>query len=185
MSYYFGDRFVESVEQRAKNEGTLIRSGNYLPDVLSSLVLEYSCIDKSGLKQLLDMIHTFHIMGDMSVSIGGQNRSCVLHNRMLGEWTIPFNIHCAAINMSFHIPVEDVMQYVKCGDIAPESDAMRVICETFGYIGTDYAASLNSGVLMMRSFFDYCIWPINRIDAPARLHVADSYDSDDDSDGEY
>lgn len=179
MSYYFRERFIESTKRRAASEKTLLRAENLLPDVLMDIVLEYSHIN-SGLTSLFDIAYITHAIGDMSVMIGGSNQNCIeRRNKIPDDWSIILTIFCGAIEMPCYILISDVLEYIECGDIPEESDTMRVISETFAYCGTDYTDSHHSGVLLVRSFFDYCIWDLNRLDATVR-YIPDAYSSDDD-----
>lgn len=169
MGYYMRDQFIAATDKRCAAEAELLKDGRYVPNDLVRIVLGYTHIDLQGIYRLLDHKHMRHIIDDMYVGVGIMR--IVNFNLATSGWFIPFHHARGLISENFYIRIEDVLSYVECGDLLKESDAMRVICETFAHTGQNIDDDRRNGVLMMRSFFDYCIWPENRLDAPVKFET--------------
>lgn len=187
MSFHLRYEFNESIKRRTASEKTILAAGNYILSDLIDIVLEYSQIENLCLNQFLDMEYTQHNIDNVFVCTAGVSLRYIVSRDSSSKVCIGFTIYSSIITITLDIQINDVLRYIEHGDILPESDAMRVINETFGYIGTDYNAGVDVGILLMRSFFDYFVWSVNRLDNPVhhvtyvRVGSYRNYDSGDDS----
>lgn len=176
MSYYFKSQFADAIKYRHTAEEKMVKNGEYLPDDLVDIVLDYTLIDDHGIIRLLDETHLPHIIDDVTLTIGGNYSMSIVHNSASSyEWSILFNFDRGMLRITMYVPVKDVLAYVECGDILEESITMRTIHETFAHTCADYDESIHNGICMMRSFFDYCIWPENCLDHPVKLSNIAAY----------
>lgn len=186
---YSRDRFAAAADVRRASEKELLMAGRYMSDDPMRIVLEYTRIDPGGMYNFLDHVDNHHRIDDMTVNIVDSDYRFPL-GWSVNKAIIKFNLDYHHGQVSFYIDREDLFTYIECGDIPRESDAMRVIRETFGRLDADYVLSCHNGLHILRSFFDYCIWPINKpyavqshpLNAPIKIHNPFAWSESEDDD---
>lgn len=173
MSYYIRESFAAAANRRNASEKELLMAGRYMLGDLMRIVLEYTRIDPAGIHHLLNDVRCYHCIDDMKITIGNppysDDETIFKDCTKSSEMSIRFSIKHDNGIMLFYIDIIDLFTYIACGDIPEESDAMRVIRKRFANRGPDPVLSCYNGLRILRSFFDYCIWPINNLDAPIKL----------------